>query len=275
MSATFAQNRASIELADVNDLLFYIPSDDRKTWVRVGMVLRTEYGDASFELFDQWSQSSEKYSPKSVQDVWRSFSGSGMTLGTLVYLAKLNGWRPSRRKKRTNQKVVSESKYVIKKTVPQTDRSVFAKKLYLASRKEDQQVITHPYAVSKGLASSGGIGRGNASGKLIGRGADCLVVPIRNIDSGLVQGVECINPHGLKQSFGRKSGGALILGNDRQDWEAWYVLEGWASTYSTVFHHGKHTAVCAFGKSSLEAVAHAISRVYTPKEIVILREVDR
>jgi len=255
-------------MSQAEELLRFIPSEDRDTWLSVGMALKCEIGDAAFQLYDHWSRSAtNQYKAQSVKDVWNSFNGTGITWGTLVYLARQHGW---------NGKLV---KPVIagkdaQPPEPLPDTSAYAKELYLAAKHDDGFVIAHPYAVMKGLESTGGARRGKASGRLIGSKADCLIVPIRDIESNKVQGVECINPEGMKQTFGRKSGGALVLGNSLQKSEPWYILEGWASTYSTVFHHDKHTAVCAFGKGSQDSVAREINGIYNPDEIIILREAD-
>jgi putative DNA primase/helicase len=116
----------------------------------------------------------------------------------------------------------------------------------------------------------------NASGRVIGKEADCLIIPIRDIQTNKVQGCQCINRNGDKQTFGPMSGGGLLLGNTLDLTLPWYVVEGWASAYSMVFHHHRGNAVCAcaFGKSSLERVAQNIAEHHQPDEITILREVD-
>jgi len=89
-----------------------------------------------------------------------------------------------------------------------------------------------------------------------------------------VQGVECINGNGKKQTFGKKSGGALILGNSLDLKSPWFLVEGWASCVSTVGHFAKQVAVCSFGKSNLDTVARSISDTYNPDDIIICREDD-
>jgi hypothetical protein len=67
-------------------------------WVRVGMALKSALGDAGFELWDKWSSGSPKYpGRRETEAKWRSFSGQGVTVGTLFHIAKLHGWRRNRR----------------------------------------------------------------------------------------------------------------------------------------------------------------------------------
>ena len=111
---------------------------------------------------------------------------------------------------------------------------------------------------------------------MIGKNSDCLIVPIRNIDTNKVQGVQCINSEGRKQTFGSVSGGALILGNTLDKSLSWYVAEGWATAVAIVFHHQDGNGVCAasFGRGRQKEVAELIDETFKPKEVIILKEQD-
>jgi putative DNA primase/helicase len=142
--------------------------------------------------------------------------------------------------------------------------------------KTDAAVLEHPYAQRKGITSAGGAGRGKASGRIVGKQADCIIVPVRDIQTDKPIAVQCINPEGVKQTFGSLSGGGLILGNTLDKRIPWYVCEGWASAYSMVFHHlrGDAVAAASFGKSNMERLATSIADRYKPDCITILQEVD-
>jgi len=234
------------------------------------MALKSELGDGGYSLFDEWSKSADNYDYKSVKAVWRSFKGGAVSIGTLVHLAKENGWRSN---------AVPNKEHIPKFTEPpksQTSTSAYGLRLWLAANKSDSRVGSHQYAKDKGIDWAAGVGRGVASGKIIGKNADCIIVPIRSIQTNKVQGVQCIISSENKQNFGAVSGGALILGNTLDKSLIWYVCEGWASAVSMVFHHQKGNGVCAasFGKSNQRKVAELIAETYQPNEIVILEEVD-
>jgi putative DNA primase/helicase len=55
--------------------------------MRIGMALRSHYGDAGRAIWDEWSTTSEKFDPKTQERVWRSFRGSGVSVGTIFHLA--------------------------------------------------------------------------------------------------------------------------------------------------------------------------------------------
>lgn len=79
----------------VRAALAAIPADvDRDTWVRLGMAIKAELGDAGFEWWDTWSQGSQAYSATDARDVWRSIKAGGRVKGgTLFGLAKDHGFR--------------------------------------------------------------------------------------------------------------------------------------------------------------------------------------
>ncbi len=260
----------SLNEADIWQMLLYIPAHDRDTWVKVGMALNAELGDGGYFLFDEWSKSADNYDERAVKSVWRSFNGDAVRMGTLVHFAREHGWSKSQ----INHPRLPEPK--APPSVRKTSTQSYALRLWLAADTNDKSVADHVYSVTKGIDWAAGSARGNTSGLIVGKNADCIIIPIRNIKTDKVQGVQCINPDGKKQTFGRVSDGALILGNSLDKSIPWYVAEGWASAASMVFHHHQGNAVCAasFGKSNLDKVAKLIAQVYEPDEVVILRERD-
>lgn len=158
---------------------------------------------------------------------------------------------------------------------PPPKTMAYAKTIWNQSQEPDAFVACHPYAQRKGITWAAGARRGNASGRLIGRGADCIVVPAKSV-TGDLQAIQCIDPEGKKQSFGCIKNSFLLVGNTLDKSLPWYVCEGWASAVSLVFHHCKGNAVCAvsFGSHNLENVAQLIADHYQPDEVVIIREVD-
>ncbi len=65
-----------------------LPYDD---WLKVGMALES-IGDDLLSEWDVWSSQGSKYQPGECEIKWRSFRGSGITIATLVYFAKLGGF---------------------------------------------------------------------------------------------------------------------------------------------------------------------------------------
>ena len=69
--------------------------DDYKSWLNVGMALKSGLGNDGFALWDNWSQQSEKYNKKELERVWSYFKdenldddGSLLGLGSILFWAK-------------------------------------------------------------------------------------------------------------------------------------------------------------------------------------------
>lgn len=254
-------------------MLACIPAEDRDLWVKLGGILKDEFGDDGFGIWDAWSQTSDRYREKDARAVWRSLGKTGRraSMGTLVHLARQHGWRAG-----ASPLPVPLPKPKSAPAAPQRDLSAYAARLWLAATFDDEAVTSHPYARRKGIVSAGGARRGAASGRVIGSSADCLIVPIYTGGTGKLQGVQCINAEGDKQTFGPATGGCLLLGNTLNLAIPWYVAEGWASAYSVVFHHRRGDAVCAvaFGKHNQRATADLLAGSFQPDRVDVLIEED-
>ena len=55
----------------VREALSYIDPHDRGTWVRMAMALKNEFGDAGFDLWDEWGQRAENYEAGAARAVWK------------------------------------------------------------------------------------------------------------------------------------------------------------------------------------------------------------
>jgi putative DNA primase/helicase len=89
-------DRVPLTVADLQELLSYIPAIDRDTWLGVAMGVKAEFGEAAFDAWDAWSQGEKSYSTKDARAVWKSCRKAGTGMGTVIKLAKDNGWAPRR-----------------------------------------------------------------------------------------------------------------------------------------------------------------------------------
>lgn len=161
---------------------------------------------------------------------------------------------------------------VIPITNPKVSKTqTYAKSLWAAANDEDKYVANHPYCVRKGITSGCGAARGRVDGRLVGLGADCLIVPQRTLQ-GVFTGVECINPAGVKQSFGSK--GVLTLGNTLNKSLSIYIVEGWADAVSTWMLFGDVVVIAVFGKNQQDKVADDILAKRPERNIIIVRDSD-
>lgn len=86
-------NVSSIDLNTTADALRYCNAGDRDEWIELGMAIKSEFGEAGFDVFNQWSQSDDSYKSSSTNASWKSFKKSGITIGTLIDKALKNGFK--------------------------------------------------------------------------------------------------------------------------------------------------------------------------------------
>jgi hypothetical protein len=94
-----------------------IPADDRDTWIRVGLALRQELGaETGYRLWLAWSKKSAKFDEDDAEATWDSFkdqaAGAAVTLGTVFYLAKANGWVDTQRDMHDNVKALDDRHFM-------------------------------------------------------------------------------------------------------------------------------------------------------------------
>ena len=85
-------------LQDIQDALEFISPDiPRDDWVRVGMGIKNEFGDAGFDSFDNWSMAGKSYKAASTKSAWNSISvGGGVTIASVFKMAGDNGYKPNK-----------------------------------------------------------------------------------------------------------------------------------------------------------------------------------
>jgi len=70
-------------------------ADDYDIWITVGQTLH-QLDESLLDVWDEWSKQSEKYQDGECHKRWLSFNqGGGRGLGSLLHVAKEQGWRPS------------------------------------------------------------------------------------------------------------------------------------------------------------------------------------
>jgi len=69
-------------------------ADDYDVWITVGQALH-KLDESLLDLWDNWSKQSDKYRSGECLKKWQSFTKEGgLTLGSLIHIAKENGWSP-------------------------------------------------------------------------------------------------------------------------------------------------------------------------------------
>jgi putative DNA primase/helicase len=253
--------------------LSHIPAEDRDTWVEMAMAVKSELGDAGFDLWNEWSQSAENYRERDAKSVWKSIKEGGrISVASLIYEAKqrgfkLNGqgkeytaeeWDRLRKEREERQRIEAE-----KKAKEEHAASLLAEEIYNAAA---AALPNHPYLVRKGISPCHGLRVGNwyqvgTDGKRFREKENCLLVPMRDAE-GKLWNLQAIFPERdpeLERDKdyllgGRKQGTYFAIGKPEG---AVAIGEGFATMASIRAATG--LAVCvAFDKGNLLPVGKAL-----------------
>ncbi len=278
----------------IGTALNFVPADDRETWLRMGMAIRSELGDSGFDLWDGWSQQAESYKNGDARDVWRSIKpDGGVTIGTLFHEAKASGWRddntyqhPSPEELAERQRKAADRAAHEQETI-QRERQETANKAAAILKAATPAQANHPYLVRKQVtpvdtlreletnvaASILGYQPKSGGEPLTGR---LLVVPVKQ--GGSLSTLELIDAEGRKAALagrGTKAGGywatERLPGGNGQS-VTLLIGEGVATVLSASEATG-HPAIAALSSGNMPVVAKAMREHYPAAELVILADV--
>ena len=249
----------------------------RGEWARIAMALKSELGDAGFDLFDAWSQRGETYNAKATRDTWRSVKAGGrVKIGTLLHLAKAHGFRidahapmlaptPEELKARAQARAERERRELKVREQAQREAMTEAARLWGEASEQGDS----PYLTRKGVQ---GYGIRYAAG-------GWLLVPMRDA-AGELWNVQRIAPakpaEGPDKLFlkgGRKAGLWHWCG-DTANASALLVAEGYA-TAATIHHATGRPVAVAFDCGNLAHVAKALRKAHPAALIVLCADDDR
>jgi len=206
--------------------LSYISPEDRETWVRMGMAIKSELAEAGFPIWDAWSQQSDRYKAADARSVWRSMKGAGIRIGTLYIEARRAGWvgeassaarpEPSAREKSQQARRLRES----------ADRAQ-----ELRHRAQDLAQLAVKSSTIGPNAYLARKGHPNTQALNLALVLDTyLIVPMRDVQSGKLESVQSISYDGTKKFLygGRAKGCAFVMGSSGKR----VLCEGFATALS-------------------------------------------
>lgn len=274
----------------IRDAVSFVPPDDRETWLKMGMAIKSEIGDSGFDVWDAWSQQADSYNTRDVRDVWKSIRANGkVTAGTLFHEAKANGWRDdgihhkptaeelAERKRKTEERTRQEEAEIAR------EREVTAKKAAAGWKAATDAKPDNPYLVRKQnsptatlreidadklaeiLAYTPKSGGEPLSGRL-------LVAPVKQGDK--LSTLELIDGSGRKAALvgrGTKTGGYWAAQPLPYPLKTLLIGEGVATALSAKEATGL-PAVAGLSSVNLPTVAKAIRERYPQAVIVILAD---
>lgn len=175
---------------DITDALQFVNADDRDTWVTMAMAVKSELGDQGFDVWDQWSRSSDQYRERDARHVWKSCKAHGsVTIGTLLFEAKQHGFVLASNDNRMTAEQLEERQRVRDEARRQSiadqkqreyDAAMLAAELWDAA----SECTDHPYLERKGVKAHGlRVGRWplrNRHGEIYAHAENALLIPLRN-----------------------------------------------------------------------------------------------
>jgi len=130
-------------------------ADNYDEWLNVGMALHS-VDDSLLNEWDGWSRKSSKYQAGECERKWKSFKGSGLSIGSLAHMAKQDGWRSPFERRGTP----AVERYRSSKVVPHPSFN------QAGGNGNSPQSLENPYELVKALVCSG-VSQAQLSGALI------------------------------------------------------------------------------------------------------------
>lgn len=246
--------------------LQYLSPHDRDEWCEAAMMLKSEFGDTAFDIWDEWSQQGATYNARDARAVWKSCKASGgLTIGSLYYRAKQNGWPGS-----SDYIQPSRSETAARKLARQADQQ----------RAEAEHNAKHAEVAVKALNRWNGYQavspqHGYLQCKQIQplhlrQNGTALVVPMYS--AGALVNLQYIWPDGTKRFMkgGQVVGAYAFIG---QLGDVLYICEGYA-TGATIHQITNQGVLCALSAWNLMNIACQAREDHPAAHIVICGDND-
>lgn len=284
---------------------------DRDQWAKICMSIKSEFPDETgFDLFDAWSQTAgDVYNAKATRDTWKSVRASGgVTVGTLLHLAKQNGWEAPKGQQPASQPDPEAAAQAAARLARERVERAQAEQASIdAAQASAAQAATYLWDSASDTGNSPYLARKGVAGVGVRYLPDgTLLVPMRDVD-GVLWNVQCIAPQKGPDGSDKRYGPPRIKGGRKQG--LWHVLgalpvpvvgegahegagaaggpsdavpdapavvlvaEGYATAASLHMATG-HPVAVAFDAGNLAAVAKALQQVCPAALLVVCGDDD-
>lgn len=267
--------------------LQYLDASDTDVWVKSGMALKSEYGDAGFSLWDEWSAGAANYDAAACKSRWKSFKAGGRVgIGSLIHAAKQAGFDPKAQAVNAPYEQLTPEA----RAQREAERKAQAEREAAAIERGHRQAQTQAQKIwGNAIAHAPHLYLGRKLVKAHGvrfeavGAAFNLLVPLRDAD-GTLWNLQRIQPDGTKLFLknGRKSGlwhlihapmDSTTEGGSEPVAGVLLVAEGYATAASLHEATGYPVAV-AFDAGNLVPVCLALRLRYPDARILICADND-
>lgn len=257
-------------IQEVESALYSIPPDlPREDWVKTGMAIKSEFGDAGFAPWDNWSQGGGSYNKKDAADVWKSIKpavgGKSVGIGSLFMMAKDHGYKPAKKRTANTESVKKAKPTQTPDAAAKIDQSALAK----AKERWDSATpvpsdFDHPYLKAKQVPAYGL--RVDANGNL-------LTPMYQDGNFSCYQAISPVLGEKKPNAPGVSLNEAYFMMGDIASARRVFIAEGYATGATVHMVTGDPVAV-SFGAGRLKLVAMDISRKYPGVQIVMAADDD-
>lgn len=263
----------------------------RDEWAKVAMAIKSEFPDETgFDLFDAWSQTAgDVYNAKATRDTWKSVRASGgVTVGTLLHMAKQNGWEPPKPAQGQQAPSQPDPEATARLTRERAERAKAEQASIEAAQASAAKAAADLWASASETGHSPYLERKGVAGVGVRYLPDgTVLVPMHDAD-GVLWNVQCIAPAKPVGGTDKRYGPPGVKGGRKQG--LWHVLgalplpdaaggpsgapavvllaEGYATAASLHMATGYPVAV-AFDAGNLLPVARAL-RVLCPAALLVV-----
>lgn len=259
----------------------------REDWVRVGMAIKSELGNAGFSLWDDWSRGAkEKYNSKDTRDTWKSIKPTGgITIGTLIKEAQQFGFSMNEAQREPISQQQIDERRAKRQAEEEQARIERERKLAEAAQRatslwEDAQDLegnAHPYLERKGVQAFG-----LKHGRSWRNGVTALLVPMRNIDGHLVS-LQAIfdqdNPElGRDRDYlpsGQRRGSFHLIGGKPTGAQPVIVVAEGYATGASIYQATGYCCAVAFDAGNIPKVARDLRHVFGAATIIVAADNDQ
>nr|WP_314631533.1 DUF5906 domain-containing protein [uncultured Janthinobacterium sp.] len=254
--------------------LSFVSPMERAVWVRMGMALKAEFGDAAKDIWLEWSQAYDGYDAGAANASWRSFKAGKVGIGSLFAEAQAEGFKFG-----ADGIEVSPEKLA-------ADRKARAERL---AREEADRLARHAAAAVRAPAQWRMAAREGKSPYLVRKQVTpeaCrylvdggLIIPLMRYDFNppKMVGKQAIFADGEKKNSGGmdKFAASCRLGDVPMDGEDIGIGEGYATCLSARMAIGHRFAVyMALDAGNMVHVAAMIRRLFPNSRLVFFADDD-
>lgn len=247
--------------------LQHLSPHDRQGWYEAAMMLKSEFGDSAFDIWDEWSQQGATYNTRDARAVWKSCKpAGGLTIASLYYHAKQSGWPGSIEYTRPDPRIRAARELARK--IEQQQAEAEREALYAQTA---IKALHRWNSYQAANSSHGYLQRKHIEPLSLRQSGNALVVPVYSLNN--LVNLQYIWLDGTKRFMkdGQVEGAYTPIGELGDDF---YICEGY-STGATIHQITGRGVLCALSVGNLMSVALQAREGYPAAHIIIAADNDR